>query len=183
MKKLLGMLLFLVVSLLIMVILYKNGLFAGINGSALLGIFLTVASLLLVLFIWFAFDNSTRRGLFFILNKKNYLQTMAIIRKERLTNISYNGSESGYGGYRQRQYKIDYQDKQGNRHEKIYITGMAESKFATLLHWKVGTSLRVVYSPKKPGRVFIDKAYDQKQVKRKMSEDKKKFQLHITNKK
>lgn len=104
MKKLLGMLLFLVVSLLIMMILYKNGLFAGINGSALLGIFLTVASLLLVLFIWFAFDNSTRRGLFFILNKKNYLQTMAIIRKERLTNISYNGSESGYGGYRQRQY-------------------------------------------------------------------------------
>nr|WP_207940697.1 hypothetical protein [Enterococcus sp. DIV2402]MBO0464044.1 hypothetical protein [Enterococcus sp. DIV2402] len=109
---------------------------------------------------------------FFFLIRKKYISTTAIIRKERLTNVSYNTTEGGYGGFRQKQYKLEYHDKQGNRYTPTYTTGRSESQFASLLGWKVGTSLKIFYSPKKPIKAVIDKDYYKKRVKQKRQQIK-----------
>ncbi|MGX7198068.1 hypothetical protein [Enterococcus olivae] len=45
---------------------------------------------------------------------------------------------------------------------------MSESKFASLLGWRVGTVLKAWYSPKNPSKVVIDKEYYKKQLKQKL---------------
>lgn len=113
----------------------------------------------------------SRKEIFFSIASKNYLQTTAIIKKEKITNVSYGGSTGGYGGFKQRKYKLEYRNKDGRITEIIYKTGISESKFATVLHWKVGTRIRILYSPKNSQSILIDRLYYKQQVKKLMTLD------------
>ncbi|MCD5002347.1 hypothetical protein IV487_07730 [Enterococcus saccharolyticus] len=113
----------------------------------------------------------SKKEIFFSIASKKYLQTTAIIKKEKFTNVSYGGSVGGYGGFRQRKYKLEYRNKDGRITETIYKTGISESKFATVLHWKVGTRIRILYSPKNPQNILIDRSYYKQQVKKIMAMD------------
>lgn len=97
-------------SVYLLILLYANNFFIGLTPrtslilSCVLGAILGIVSTLVII------DLFTMKEIFFFLVKKNYLKTTVAIRKERLTNVVYNGGEGGHGGSRQKEYKIEYRD-------------------------------------------------------------------------
>jgi hypothetical protein len=117
-------------------------------------------------------DILTVKEVFFFPVRKKSLPTTATIRKKRITNVVYGGSEGGYDGSRQWEYKIEYRDNEGIIHKTNYITGKSESQFASLLNWELGTRIKMLHSPNKPTKILVDRDYYKNQLKQKQQQAK-----------